>query len=415
MSAVQQMLMVPSGSLWPGALVHLTANDTGHAAIDWDVADYDVNNWFNAGVNPSRLTVPSGVSLVRYLTAVKSPNTPDQRMLKNGAAFRGRGGATQTTGLFTGTWSAPIAVSAADYFTMTDGVDVTAEDRSWASVAVLDPATRYALVYRSATLSLTAGSTFTLDWDLEVADTDAWHDIVTNPSRLIVPSGVTLVRVSGCIEVSAANAAFLLGPIKNGAAPAGTFLRRQARNATSFLCGMSAPLEVTAGDYFQLQVIASVTARTLSNSEYSWFAIEEVPTTYKRVLAAKSANQSYTSGIEAAVQFDGADTYDTDAMHDPASNNTRLTVPAGATQAQLGFNLLFPSATGNQAARVLKNGGTFAGMPVDTSDVSGADEINGFSAWVNVVPGDYFELMVTTGANLTLAAAVQTWFSLVCR
>ena len=43
----------------------------------------------------------------------------------------------------------------------------------------------------------------------------------------------------------------------------------------------------------------------------------------------KSALQTLTTGVEAAVVWDGTDVFDTDAMHDPASNNTRMTIATG--------------------------------------------------------------------------------------
>lgn len=39
--------------------------------------------------------------------------------------------------------------------------------------------------------------------------------------------------------------------------------------------------------------------------------------------------QSMTSGTLTAVAFGGTDDWDTDGYHDPASNNTRITIPAG--------------------------------------------------------------------------------------
>lgn len=45
--------------------------------------------------------------------------------------------------------------------------------------------------------------------------------------------------------------------------------------------------------------------------------------------AVRTASQSFTNITSAPVQFNGTDEYDTDSIHNPASNNTRFTVPAG--------------------------------------------------------------------------------------
>jgi len=47
------------------------------------------------------------------------------------------------------------------------------------------------------------------------------------------------------------------------------------------------------------------------------------------VKANLSTAQSTANGADEPIELDGADDWDTDAFHDPASNNTRLTIPAG--------------------------------------------------------------------------------------
>jgi len=47
-----------------------------------------------------------------------------------------------------------------------------------------------------------------------------------------------------------------------------------------------------------------------------------------RVKAERTATQSLSSGVDTAIAFNATDAYDTDAFHNPASNNTRLTIPA---------------------------------------------------------------------------------------
>lgn len=404
-----------TASAFSGALVKLSGNWT-HAAdeVVWEVEVYDEGNWHHNVTNPTRLTVPAGLSLVRMTGSCKSPNIPNVACTKNGAVMRGRVLQTSGIGTYLGGISAPLAVSASDYLEWLCSVDVTNEARSWAAIEKLDAALKYALVYRSTTLALSAGVAALVDFDSEVADTNAFHDTGTNPSRLTVPSGVTCVRLCANIDTSSASNLLRMTFLKAGSSFAGGSFVNQERSAVLALNMCSAPVEVSAGDYFQLSVLA-VSARTLQSNEAVWFSIEEYPSTYQRVLTQKSASQSYTSGVEAAIQWDGADVYDTASMHNPASNNTRCVVPSGVTQARVSFCVITPSATGLQQVRCLKNGGTFDGMASYQSDVTGADTLAAISAWVNVTAGDYFECMLTTGANLTLAARVDMWMCLECR
>lgn len=47
-----------------------------------------------------------------------------------------------------------------------------------------------------------------------------------------------------------------------------------------------------------------------------------------RARVVQSSNQSIPNATFTALQFGGSDDFDTDAIHDPATNNSRLTVPA---------------------------------------------------------------------------------------
>ena len=83
----------------------------------------------------------------------------------------------------------------------------------------------------------------------------------------------------------------------------------------------------------------------------------------RRCLAFKSAAvQSLTSGTEAALSFD-AEAYDVGGLHDNATNNTRITVPAemvGRGGVRLVGQVTYDAnATGYRRARWRKNGATF--------------------------------------------------------
>lgn len=419
MGASQQALLVVGGvAVTPtGALVRMTATDTNPSGtlipIIWDAEEYDVGGWHDNATNNTRLTVPSGVSLVRVTAGAQQAAQGIYGMSKSGAAFRGQGYKRNGTGARQDIVSGVIAVSAGNYFEILSAVDVNTDSRTWASIEKLDAATKYSLLYRSGTLALSAGVSAIVGFDSEVADTDGWHDTVTNNTRLTVPSGVTRVRISGGAEASSNTGQFILSFNKNGANFAGQpQLDQEAGSSTGHLCACSPILEVTAGDYFEMFVQAQA-ARTLQSTESTWFCIEEVPN-YARALVGKSASQAFATGVPEIVDWD-SETYDTAGIHDNVTNNTRLTVPSGMTQARIAVNLINASASGIQTFRTLKNGASYSGMLTDSTDTSASDSVHGFGPWLSVVPGDYFEVEFTSGANLSLATSTVQWFAMECR
>jgi hypothetical protein len=232
---------------------------------------------------------------------------------------------------------------------------VIGDNRTWFAAEAIDAGIKYALVGKTGNQSISAGVTTTLTFDAETADTDAWHDNVTNNSRLTVPSGVTLVRVSANVKNNALTGGQnVVSMIKNGASARGLPERDLEGNVRKYLNVVSAPLEVTAGDYFEVQYFGT-NAETVPTSDDVWFCIEEVPSTYKRALVYKSAGQALSAATWTPLAF-GAEVYDTDSIHDNATNNTRLTVPSGVTKARLSFNVKNPSTAGQLIAQVTKNG-----------------------------------------------------------
>jgi hypothetical protein len=108
-----------------GAMVKLTADepitDSTDTVIPWDATEFDAEGFWDAG-NPTRLTVPSGVSRVRLLGNVRrqSSATGERQALitKNGAAFQGQPMARHgAAGLAGQNLASPaLAVSAGDVF-----------------------------------------------------------------------------------------------------------------------------------------------------------------------------------------------------------------------------------------------------------------------------------------------------------
>lgn len=423
-----------SAASWLGALAHKNANQSsgGGAALTWQINDYDYGGWHSTVTNTERFVVSSGVSLIRA-TANRQNNDNAQNTIENrlsiggaaAAAFIGQGKAENTTGHINCA-SAPIAVSAGDYVTAyvtsTSGTNnVSTENWSWAAVEVLNPLTRYCIAYHNAAQTWTATTNSQLAFNSEVIDTSGFHDTVTNNSRLSVPSGsgITLVRLTGNIHTDASQAAGNI--IKNGAAAAGLPSNSTGTTGNDHINLFSAPIEVAAGtDYFQFNVYAGGSPPgTISGSNATWFAIEEVieGPNYKRALAVLTgAAQTTVAATPLAVAWNGADVYDTGSMHDPASNNTKIYVPSGCTRARPSASIRFTNTSANCRVFVRKNGADYYGMPyqMESYDGIGIDDVAVAGAWVDCVPGDYFECYVQQSSAGSVAVDPRTWFCLEC-
>ena len=121
------------------------------------------------------------------------------------------------------------------------------------------------------------------------------------------------------------------------------------------------------------------------------------------VKAIKSATQSISNNTDTAVTFAGTDTFDTDGYHDPASNNTRFTIPSGKG----GYYLVtgnwgFASnATGNRECYFNLNGSFgFIGGGIPAQPTSAT--VGTYSFIANFSVGDYIEMYVnqTSGGAL---------------
>lgn len=135
-----------SGALVRKASNQTTANYSAGAMVAWDSEDYDVGGWHDNSSNPSRLTVPSGVSKVRLSGAIIASLTTGSEwnsinIFKNGSAIATgclTAGADTTTVDEATIFSPVLDVSAGDYFelryqTQSDS-SVTVSTLSWFAI-----------------------------------------------------------------------------------------------------------------------------------------------------------------------------------------------------------------------------------------------------------------------------------------
>jgi hypothetical protein len=138
---------------------------------------------------------------------------------------------------------------------------------------------------------------------------------------------------------------------------------------------------------------------------------------FRGALVTKAAQQSGAnySGV-VAIAWD-SEVYDTDGIHDPVTNNTRLTVPSGVTKVRLQANVDLTSVTGSSDHVLLinKNGGVFTGTARQRLNAGvTVPSHNICSAVVNVAAGDYFEVVLfasDTSIDIRVADGAS-WFAM---
>jgi hypothetical protein len=138
---------------------------------------------------------------------------------------------------------------------------------------------------------------------------------------------------------------------------------------------------------------------------------------HRGALVTKSADQTAADfTTPTAIPFD-AESYDSDTIHDTATNNSRLTVPSGASKVRIIGQCRLTSVTADLFVNlsILKNGGSsFDGFPAQNAEIGATiEKVNVSSPVLVVTPGDYFELMleVQTDTSITVAT-VGTWFAM---
>lgn len=123
--------------------------------------------------------------------------------------------------------------------------------------------------------------------------------------------------------------------------------------------------------------------------------------------ASRSSAQSITT-TPTGIQFNDADEWDTDSIHDPATNNTRFTIPAGLGGVWLFMaSLTWASASNSRGFNWAKNG-TQLGVtykPEQEATASSTGLVHNGATELLLAAGDYIEVfgVVTITVNCTSA------------
>lgn len=127
------------------------------------------------------------------------------------------------------------------------------------------------------------------------------------------------------------------------------------------------------------------------------------------VLANRTTTAALTTSVAYEVQFNAADTYDTDAMHSTSTNNTRLVVPSGfggmwMAWAEVDFD---SSTAGYRRTRIIDNGGTSYADERLPATPAGVLRMQVQTPPIALSAGDYLlcEVLQVTGGGLNLRSA----------
>nr|WMC97959.1 hypothetical protein RAR13_04380 [Aminobacter aminovorans] len=402
----------------------LTSVGTGGSVVGLDTEVADIPGFHSTASDTERFTVTSTFN-TRYgrFSGSSRSATEDTEVYcrKNGSTFNGvarqvgRSAGTQNLRVASGI----VALATSDYFDMvardlSGTVTFSGGDFTWGQLEVLPSDFNGCLAYKAATQSLSASTTTALEFDSEVYDLDGFHSTASNTSRQTVPaSGVSLVRISGCIETASITAGnqFVLGALKGGASFNGAPNLDVEIGVTGadYLNCMSGPLEVSGSDYFELTAFGP--AQTLPASPYSWFQVEELPSDLKWARARLASNFSLSAATTTPVQWDTEDA-DVGGWVDLGTNNTRLTVPSGVTKVRIVANLLAASSTNQLVVSMSKNGASFPGMGSFDNETAGVDSVNAWSAILDVTAGDYFEVTAFSTNARSLTGGTNSWVSI---
>jgi len=144
-----------------------------------------------------------------------------------------------------------------------------------AFVQASTPAFRGAFVYQSASIALAKNVWSLLTFNFEVYDTDAIH--AANSANLVVPAGVTKVKLSAQVSITGTPPGDLfLVLYKNSSSvlPVVGSSGRMTSNIAYYINLSTPVLLVTAGDTFSLQIFISSVNNLNTFNNGVWFAME---------------------------------------------------------------------------------------------------------------------------------------------
>lgn len=104
---------------------------------------------------------------------------------------------------------------------------------------------------RTANQSIADNNLNAISWDTEFYDTDAMHDLVTNPTRITVPQA-GLYLISGKIRIDATTPTYYEIAIYKNGSVIGNHTSKDYKVATSRQFALGAVVRLAANDYIEI-------------------------------------------------------------------------------------------------------------------------------------------------------------------
>ena len=185
-----------------------------------------------------------------------------------------------------------------------------------------------------------------------------------------------------------------------------------AVNTNKFTVAASSGNTAVAGTLAVTGATALTGALTVQSNEIAATANRFLPK-QAMVRVTKSATQSITTSTETSLTFD-QESFDTDSLHDNATNNSRLTASVTGKWIVNGTVQFAANNTGYRQAKILKNGTTVYAHERSLTNTAGDDSMVSLTDIVDLAAGDYVELTVfqNSGGGLNVQTAA-TSFSMV--
>lgn len=224
------------------------------------------------------------------------------------------------------------------------------------------------------------------------------HTITKNGGAVLVAGDIAGAGFVAILEYNSANTRWeLLNPKASGGGgtPGGSNTQIQYNNSSVF--GGSANLVFDGTD---LILGSGIRARMSGQNRFRFLN--------SAVRAAPIGTTDVADSTLVAIPLD-QEAFDTDTLHDNATNNTRLTAAiAGKYLIAAGIN--YPAnATGVRLLRVRLNGTDIMGDNIQDGLTSGNGNRMTFVLMVSLIAGDYIELMAFQTSGITLATGGETY------
>jgi hypothetical protein len=243
-------------------------------------------------------------------------------------------------------------------------------------------------------------------------DTDGFHDPSSNNTRLTVPAGLggkyLFVGRSHWPNGSSSTDRRLSYRINGGSDAQPQYRETYASTVgVATYAEMVTVLDLAAGDYVELRQYVNIGSQTAADYWAQLVKLDSGKVGGGIGCSVIGNSQALTNSAFTSLAFNATDVFDTDGFHDPSSNNTRITIPAGlGGKYLLSGYVTFPNSTTASSEKRIGyrlDGGTDVILHRQTvaTDTAGSTGYMGIPPTVlDLVPGQYVEVRAwSTNAN----------------